>query len=90
MPENAMKEKFTFLTAMSYLVQVGISVALPLVLCILAAVWIRNRFETGGWVIAIGLILGLLGAAGGLIGSLRSLHRLGKNEKNPPEGFNGF
>ncbi len=85
-----MKEKFTFLSAMSYLVQVGISVALPPVLFILLAVYLRNRFGIGNWIIAAGIILGILGAAGGLIGSLKSLHRLGKQEKEPPQGFNGF
>lgn len=85
-----MKEKFTFLSALAWLVQVGISVAFPLVLFILVSVFLRNRYGIGSWVIAVGTILGLIGAAGGLYGSLRSLHRLGKNEKNPPEGFNGF
>ena len=85
-----MKEKFTFLTALSWLVQVGVSVAFPLVLFILMAVFLHNRFGIGNWIIAAGVGLGVLGAAGGLYGSLRSLHRLGKNEKEPPEGFNGF
>ena len=85
-----MKEKFTFLTALSWIMQVGLSVAVPLVLFILAAVFLRNRFGIGSWIVAAGVGLGLLGAAGGLYGSLKSLHRLGKNEEDPPEGFNGF
>ena len=85
-----MKDKFTFLSALSWIMQVGISVAFPLVLFILLSVWLRNRFDIGTWIIAVGVGLGILGAAGGLISSLRALHRLGKNEKEPPQGFNGF
>lgn len=85
-----MKERFTFLSALSFLVQVGVSVALPLVLFILGSVWLHSRFGVGKWVIAVGVGLGVLGAAGGLIGSLKSLHRLGEREDNPPKGFNGF
>ena len=50
-----MKEKFTFLTALSWLVQVGVSVAFPLVLFILLAVFLRNRFGIGNWIIAAGV-----------------------------------
>lgn len=85
-----MKSRFTFLSALTWIMQVGISVALPLTLSVLLAVFLRNRYGIGKWIVAVGVAVGILGAAGGLVSSLRSLHRLGDQEEKPPGGFNGY
>lgn len=45
--------------------QFGISVAAPLVIFILLAGWLQSRFSLGSWVMAAGIILGLITAAVG-------------------------
>ena len=62
---------------LSWMTQFGLSVAVPLVGCILLAVWLQGRFGLGGWVVALGVVLGLLGAVGGLISSIRQMDRQG-------------
>lgn len=71
-----MKSGFRLASALLWLSQLGLSVAAPLLLFILGAVWLRDRCGWGQWVVAAGAILGVLGAAGGLISSLRSISRL--------------
>ena len=83
-----MQSRFKFLEGLVWITQVGLSVLAPLLLFILGAVWLKNRFSLGGWVIAVGIALGLLGAAGALINTFRLLHRLPDEKKDKPVGFN--
>ena len=74
-----------------WLTQLGMSVAVPPAGFILLAVWLRNRFDLGLWVIWIGIILGLIGAIDGLRTSLKAMERLSKDKPEdgpPPVSFN--
>ena len=74
-----------------WLTQLGMSVAVPPAGFILLAVWLRNRFDLGLWVIWIGIILGLIGAIDGLRTSLKAMERLSKDKPedgSPPVSFN--
>ena len=74
-----------------WLTQLGMSVAVPPAGFILLAVWLKNRFDLGLWVIWIGIILGLIGAIDGLRTSLKAMERLSKDkpeDSSPPVSFN--
>ena len=71
-----------------WLTQLGLSVAVPLVGFILLAVWLHNSRGWGGWVVAAGVFLGLLGAVGGLVNGFRTLQRLTQDDKSKTKGFN--
>lgn len=75
-----------------WMTQLGISVAVPLALCILGAVWLRNRFDLGPWVLILGICLGFYLAVDGLRTSLKAMdrmHRTGSRDKEePPMSFN--
>ncbi len=74
-----------------WLTQLGFSVAVPPACFIFLAVWLRNRFEFGQWVIWAGILLGLISAVDGLRTSLRIMSQMseGKDEKkHPPISFN--
>lgn len=74
-----------------WLTQLGMSVAVPPAGFILLAVWLKNRFDLGLWVIWIGIILGLIGAIDGLRTSLKAMERLSKDKPedgSPPVSFN--
>ena len=79
------------LTLLVWLTQLGLSVAFPLAGFILLALWLRDSCGWGGWVLWIGILFGLIGAADGLRMSLKTLSKLTNNKKEdapPPLSFN--
>ena len=80
------------LTLIVWLTQLGISVALPLGGFVWLAVFLRNRFDWGVWVIIAGVALGLLSAANGLRTSLKAMDRIANrktpDQEPPPVSFN--
>ena len=81
-----MKNLYQITRHLVWLTQFGLSVALPPVLFLLGAVWLKNEFALGGWVVLVGLLLGLAGS----VGSLR-IDREGKEDTPrtpPPISFN--
>lgn len=69
-----------------WLMQLGLSVAVPPVLLIWLAVWLQDKHGWGGWVLWAGILLGALLTFDGLRVSLRTLHRLSepKETEKPP------
>lgn len=78
------------LTLLTWLTQLGLSVALPLGGFVWLAVWLRDSWGWGDWVIWAGLALGLYCAVDGLRISLKNLSRIAKPKKKspPPVAFN--
>lgn len=64
-----------------WLTQLGISTAVPLAGFVLLAVWLKNRFGLGNWVLFVGIGLGLVSAVDGFVRNLKVLSRLGKDTK---------
>ena len=60
-----------------WLTQFGLSVVVPPTLCIAGSVWLRHRFTLGGWVVAVGVVVGVLAAVSCLRCSLQALDRQG-------------
>lgn len=74
-----------------WLTQLGFSVAFPLAGFILLAVWLRERFNLGVWVLIAGIVLGFAGAIDGLRTSLKAMEIMSRNKKDkepPPISFN--
>ncbi len=78
------------LNLLIWLTQLGISVAVPLGGTVWLAVWLRDTFSLGDWVVWVGIALGLYMAMTGFLGSLNMLSRFTKDKKKktPRVGFN--
>lgn len=78
------------LSMLVWLTQLGLSVAVPPIGFIMLAVWLRDCFALGSWIIWTGVVLGLICAAEGLRTSLKTMSILAgdKKEKDPPVSFN--
>lgn len=70
-----MKDFLHSASLLAWMTQFGFSIAAPLTGCILLSVWLQERFALGGWVVAVGVVLGLIGAVGGLATSIRLMDR---------------
>ena len=78
------------LSLLTWLSQLGLSVAVPPTVLILLAVWLRNSFGWGVWVIWLAVGVGIYSAVTGFISSMRALSRLAgeKEQAPPPVSFN--
>ena len=77
------------LQLLTWLTQLGLSTAVPLAGFILLAVWLKNRFGLGNWVLFVGIALGVFSAIDGFYKSLKALENLTKEKKKdkPPISF---
>lgn len=77
------------LQLLTWLTQLGLSTAVPLAGFVLLAVWLRNRFDLGVWVLFVGIGLGIFCAVDGFVRNLKALAQLGKDKsrKDPPVSF---
>ena len=73
-----------------WLTQLGLSIVAPLGGFVLLAVWLRQKFVLGSWVIIVGVLLGVICAVDGLRVSLKAMEKMSenKNEDKPPLSFN--
>ena len=72
------------LNLMVWLTQLGLSVALPLAGFIFLALWLRNTFSLGNWILWAGIVIGIIAAIDGLLQSLKTLSRLSEKKESTP------
>jgi hypothetical protein len=72
------------LSLLTWLTQLGLTVALPLGGCIWLGVWLKGRYSLGAWVLWLGIILGAVIALEGFRTSLRTLMRFSDQKKKDP------
>ena len=69
--------------------QLGFSLVAPPILCVGGCWWVQQRFSMGGWIVVVGLILGLGGSVSTAMGFYRHACRQSqKNQKQRPDAFN--
>lgn len=75
-----------------WLTQVGISVAAPLATFVFCALWLREQFGLGMWVLWLALALGTICAISGFRQCLQLMDQMArrnnKQNQEPPIGFN--
>lgn len=77
------------LTLLTWLTQLGLSVAVPIAGFVFLGVWLRQKLVLGVWVIVVGAVIGLVCAASGLCSSLKQLARMADTkQKDKPVSFN--
>ena len=77
------------LRLLTWLTQLCLSVAAPLVGFPLLALWLQDEYGWGNWVIWLAIGLGVISAINGFRSSLRVMKQMSKPKKEtPPPSFN--
>lgn len=74
-----------------FVTQLGLSVVFPLGGCTLLALWLRQRFALGSWVLIAGIGLGFVTAFDGFRQTLKAMARMSRDRREdepPPVSFN--
>ncbi len=51
--------KYKHLKAVSHITQFGLDMVTPIVLCTVIAVWLKNKFYIGNWIVIVAIIIGV-------------------------------
>ena len=54
-----MKSLYDAARHLVWLTQFGLSVVIPPVVCIIGAVWLRRQLQLGGWIVGVGVAIGV-------------------------------
>ena len=74
--------KKSVFSALAMVSQFGISTITPMLLCIFAAIWLKNRFGLGDYAILIGIILGI---GSGFMSMMKMIRRMSEMSKKEDE-----
>lgn len=83
-----MKSSVRVLRKLALLSQMLFSVAVPLLLFIGGGQWLTERHALGRWVMLIAVLLGVLGAIGGFVRTIKAFLREEAPAENRPVSFN--
>ena len=72
--------KRSVFSALAMITQFGISTITPMLLCIFVALWLKNRFALGDWVVLIGVIMGIGSGFLSMMKMIRQMSELSKKE----------
>ena len=73
------------LQGLSMLTQLGLSIAMPPVLCILFGLWAQKKWALGEWVIVVSLVVGLVSGACSFASFIRAARYKAKKEEKDHE-----
>ena len=65
-----------------WVTQLGLMLTLPPIVLTAGAVWLRERFALGGWVVLLGVLLGL----GTAVSGARDFFRFARRDEEEREG----
>ena len=72
--------KKSVISALAMVTQFGIGTITPMLLCIFAALWLKNRFALGDWVVLIGVFMGIGSGFMSMMKMIRQMSELSKKE----------
>lgn len=52
-------DRYRNMRALAWMTQFGLNMVTPLVLCIIIAAWLKNKFNIGDWIIFAAIIIGV-------------------------------
>lgn len=62
--------------------QLGFALITPIILCTVTAYWLSRRFALGGWIVIVGILIGLGGAAVSFVQVARLMQRAARKRED--------
>ena len=54
-----MDNKYKYMRAAAHITQFGLSMVSPIILCLIFAIWLKNTFNIGDWVLIVAILSGV-------------------------------
>lgn len=77
-----MNKKYKTVKAFAYVTQLGFNIITPVILCIIIAIYIKNKFMLGDYVVILGIIIGCGAGFMSLFNFIKLVERENKNGKD--------
>lgn len=68
--------------ALAWLTQLGFNMISPLIICILAAAWLKTKFSVGNWIMIVAIVIGAGSGYMSLINFIRAVKKYDEKEDN--------
>lgn len=78
-----MENKYRYMKAAAHITQFGLDLVTPIILCVIVTAFVKNKFNTGGWIIVLGVCLGVMAAGLNMMKFMKTVKREmggGKND----------
>jgi len=72
------------LNLLVWVTQLGLSIAVPFTGFLFLALWLRDRFGWGNWVMVVGILVGLITAADSFFVSMKAMQSSSRDKDDPP------
>ena len=78
----AVNEKHSLAKALAWLTQLGINMISPLIICIIAALWLKNKFNLSNSIVVVAIIIGAASGYMSLIKFIREVKKYSVKEND--------
>lgn len=68
-------DRYKSMRALAWVTQLGLNMVTPLVLCIIAAAWLKNKFGMGDWIIFAAIIIGAGGSVVSMFSFIKTVNK---------------
>lgn len=68
-------DKYRALRAAGWLTQFGLNMISPIILCVIIALWVKNKFNTGSWVVILAIVLGVCSSVLNMITFIKTVNK---------------
>ncbi|MBQ3110280.1 MAG: AtpZ/AtpI family protein [Clostridia bacterium] len=79
------ENKYAHLRAINQITQFGLDMVTPIVLCTIAAVWAKNKFNIGNWIVIVAIILGIAASALNMLKFIKTVNKEVGGKNNDQE-----
>ncbi len=78
-------DRYENMRALAWMTQFGLNMVTPLVLCIIVAAWLKNKFGIGNWIIFAAIIIGVGSSAVSMFSYIKTVNKENRRKTDDKE-----